>query len=151
MGRISQVVQQNLDASIWKRFPDEAHQPHVVLKILICVISDCLAVVFLEQLRVNLLLGRFELRPHIILLADKNELSRGRMIFVLQKVMHPEPEIFQAEFAEVFASDCKWIEIVLFQVPTEFASPFLVFPPEKTRRQKEPRHNDGCDYIDTKL
>ena len=73
------------------------------------------------------------------------------MIFVFQKVMRAEPKILQAKLAEILARNCKWIEIVLFQVPTEFASSFLVFPPEKTRRQKERRHNDGCDYIDTKL
>src|SRR6266571_7047499 len=101
MRRVSEVVQQNLDSGIWKRFSDEAHEPHVILEVLVCVVCDFLSVVLLKELRVSFLFRGFELRVHITLFADKNELSRGRMIFVLEEVMHPKPEIFQTELAEV--------------------------------------------------
>src|SRR5437899_10383003 len=113
--------------------------------------DNCFALQFLENLRVNLLLIGFELRPHVILLANENELSRGRMIFVLQEVMHAKPEILQAEFAKVFASDCEWIEIVFLKVSSKLAAAFLVFPPNEADRQKEQRYNDRRDDIATEV
>ena len=59
------------------------------------------------------------------------------MIFVFEEVMHPQPEIFQTELAKVFARDGERVEIVLVQVFTKLASPFLVLSPQKTERQKE--------------
>ncbi len=85
------------------------------------------------------------------MLADKNELARGRMIFVLKKVMHPKPEILQAEFAEVFARNGKRIEIVLFEISAKLATAFLVFSPEKARGQKEQRYDDRSDDVNTEL
>src|SRR5436190_334917 len=70
------------------------------------------------------------------------------MIFVLQEVLHPQPEIFQAELAEVFASDGKWIKIVLFEISPKLAPPLLVFAPQKTEAQKEQRYDDRPDDID---
>ena len=93
--------------------------------------ATCLAVIFLEQLRVNLLLGRFELCAHIILFANENELPRRRMIFVLEEVMHAQPEILQAEFTKVFAGDRERIEIVLFEILPKLTLPLFVFSPEK--------------------
>src|SRR6266545_401395 len=131
---VSEVVEQNLDASIWKRFPDETHQPHVVLEILICVVGDLFAIVFLKQLRIDLLFRRLQLRPHITLLANENELPRGRMVFVLEEVMHAQPEILWAELPKILASDREWIEIVLFEISPELATPFFVFSPGKSCR-----------------
>src|SRR6266571_1400883 len=129
MRRVSEVVQQNLDSGIWKRFSDEAHEPHVVLEVLVCVVCDFLSVVLLKELRVNFLFRGFELRAHITLFANENELSGGRIIFVLQEVMHPQPEIFKAEFAKVFARDRERVEIVLFKISAKLPSPFLVLSP----------------------
>ena len=71
------------------------------------------------------------------MLADEDELSCGRVIFILEEVMHAQPEIFQAELAEILAGDGEWIEIVLFQISPEFSPPFLVLTPEKPCYQKE--------------
>src|SRR6266487_4376629 len=122
---VSEVVEQNLDASIWKRFPDETHQPHVVLEILICVVCDLFAIVFLKQLRIDLLFRRLQLSPHITLLANENELPRGRMVFVLEEVMHAQPEIFKAKFAKIFARYRERIEIVLCEISPELPTPFF--------------------------
>src|ERR1700719_1808439 len=73
------------------------------------------------------------------------------MIFVLQEVMHSESEIFQTEFAKVFARDRERVEIVLFEISPKLPSPFLVFSPEKTSREKEQRDNNRSDHIDAKL
>src|SRR4029453_548100 len=89
--------------------------------------------------------------PHIVLLADENELSRRRMIIVFEEVVHPQPEIFQAKLAKVFARDGERVEIVLVEVLAKLASPFLVFSPQKTERQKEQRYNDRSDDVDRKL
>ena len=51
--------------------------------------------------------------------------------------MHPEPEILQAEFAKVFASDGERIEIVLFQISAKLAAPLLVFSPDEADGEKE--------------
>src|SRR5436305_14006408 len=73
------------------------------------------------------------------------------MIFVLEKVMHAQPKISQAELAKIIARDREWIEIVLFQVSAEFATLFFVFAPKKSCCKKEQRHNDRCNNIDTEL
>jgi hypothetical protein len=65
--------------------------------------------------------------------------------------MHAQAKISQAELAKILARDREWIEIVLFQVSAEFTTLFLVFAPEKSCYQKEQRHNDRCDNIDTEL
>ena len=88
---------------------------------------------------------------HIILLADKNKLSRGRMILVLEKIMHAQPKISKAELAKILAGDHERIEIVLFQVSSKLAALFFVFSPEKSCYQKQQRHNDRRDNIDTKF
>ena len=123
----------------------------IVFEKFVSVVGDRLAVIFLEQLRVNFLLRGFELCAHIILFANENELSRSRVIFVFQEIMHAQPEIFQAEFAKVFPTDRERIKIVLFQISSKLSSPFLVLPPEKTCRQKEQRHNDRCNNVDGKF
>jgi hypothetical protein len=51
------------------------------------------------------------------------------MIFVFEEVMHPQPEIFQAKLAKVFARDGERVEIVLVEVFAELALPFLVLSP----------------------
>src|SRR6202040_4101241 len=102
MRRIGEVMQQDLNSGVRKGFADEAHNALVVLKKFMCVIGNLLTVIFLEYLSVNLLLGGLELRSHIVLLADEDELSLGGMNFVFKEVMHSQPEILQAEFAEVF-------------------------------------------------
>src|SRR4030095_4755281 len=73
------------------------------------------------------------------------------MILVFEEVVHPQPEIFQAELAKVFARDGKWVEIVLVEVFAKLALPFLVFSPQKTEPQKEERYNDRSDDVDRKL
>src|SRR5206468_10240400 len=102
-------------------------------------------------LRVDVLLSGFGLPPHVVLLADKNELPRSSIIFVLEEVMHAQPEIFHAEFAKVFARNGKRIEIVLFEISAKLATAFLVFSPSKSCRQKEQRHDDRGDDVNTKL
>src|SRR6516162_7503448 len=134
---IGQVVQQNLDPGVRKRFPNKAHDPLIVFEELLRVVGNRLAVIFLEQLRVNLLLSGFELRPHVVLLADKNELPRCRMILILEEVMRAQPEVFQTEFTKVLARDHERVEIVLFEISAKLATAFLVFSPEKARGQKE--------------
>ena len=42
----------------------------------------------------NGLLVRLELRAHVVLLSDENELSRRPRIIVAQEVMHHEAELF---------------------------------------------------------
>src|SRR5260370_41073838 len=73
------------------------------------------------------------------------------MIFVLEEVMHAQPKIFQAEFAKVFTGYSERIEIVLFEILPKLATAFLVFTPQKARRQKEQRHNDRSNDIDAEL
>src|SRR4030095_10578519 len=73
------------------------------------------------------------------------------MIFVLEEVMHPQPEIFQAELAEVFPSYDKRIKVVLFEISPKLALPFLVLSPQKTERQKEQRYDDRSDDVDRKI
>ena len=151
MCRVSQVVQQDFNSRIRKGFSDQTHNALVVFKEFLCVVRDRFPVVFLEQLRVNLLLSRLKLCAHIILLANENQLSRGGMIFVLEEIMHAQPEVFQTELAEILASDCEWIEVVLFQISTEFLAAFLVFAPQKPCYQKGQRHDDRGDDVDTEF
>src|SRR6516225_3979605 len=73
------------------------------------------------------------------------------MIFVLEEVMHAQPEILQAEFAEVFPRHSKRIEVILFEISPKLASPLLVFAPQKTEAQKEQRYDDRRDDINRKL
>src|SRR5437762_8352082 len=73
------------------------------------------------------------------------------MIFVLEEVMHAQAKIFQAEFAEVFAGDREGIEIVLFEISAKLATPFFVFSPSKSCRQKEQRYDDRSDDVNTEL
>src|SRR4029077_4476381 len=151
MRRMSEIVEQDLNSRVRKRLTDQPHNAHVILQKFICIVGDLFAVVFLEQLRVNLLFGRLKLTPHIVLLADENELSRCRMIFVFEEIVHPQPEIFQAEFAKVFARDGERVEIVLVEVFAKLALPLLVFAPQKTEAQEEQRYNDRSDDVDRKL
>ena len=65
--------------------------------------------------------------------------------------MHPQPEIFQAELAEVFPSYDKRIKVVLFEISPKLALPLLVFAPQKTEAQKEQRYDDRRDDIDREL
>src|SRR4030095_13342986 len=73
------------------------------------------------------------------------------MIFVLEEIMHAQPEILQTKLAEVFARDGERVEIVLVEVFAELALPFLVLSPQKTERQKKQRYNDRSDDVDRKL
>src|ERR1700682_6532201 len=61
--------------------------------------------------------------------------------------MHAKAEIPQAKFAEVFARDREWIEIVLVQVATKFPPALFVFSPEKSNREEEERCNNRCNYV----
>src|SRR5262249_13913579 len=148
---VSELMQQDFNFSVRKLLAYEPHDAHVIFQEFICIVGDLFTVVFLKQLDVNLLFSRLELRPHIVLLADKNQLPRGCMIFVLEEVMHAQPEIFQAELAEVFARYCERIEIVLVQVSAELAASLFVLAPQKTERQKEQRYDDRRDDVDRKL
>ena len=65
--------------------------------------------------------------------------------------MHPQPEIFQAELAEVFAGDGERVEIVLVEVFAKLALPFLVFAPDETEGEEQHRYNDRSDDVDRKL
>src|SRR5215471_5030914 len=151
MCRVSEIMQQDLESCVRKRFADQPHDAHVIFEEFICVVGDLFAVVFLKQLGVNLLFDGLELRAHIVLLADENELTRGRMIFVFEEVMHAQSEIFQAELAEVFACYCERIEIVLVQVSAELAASLFVLAPQKTERQKEQRYDNRGDDVNRKL
>src|SRR5205807_10515579 len=100
------------------------------------IIDDLLPVVLVEQLRVDLLLGRFELPAHVVLFANENQLPRGGVIVVLQKVMHPEAKVVQIELAKVFACDRERIKIVLLKIATELSPTLLVSSPNETGDQK---------------
>ena len=65
--------------------------------------------------------------------------------------MHPQTEVFQAEFAKILPGDREWIEVVLFKIPPKSAAAFLVFSPEKPRGQKHERYDDRGDDIDAEL
>ena len=111
-----------------------------------CIVDDLLAVILVEQLGVDLLLGRFELGSHVVLLADENELSRRGVILVLQEIMHPEPEIVQVKLGEVVAVDTVRVKVVLLEAATEFPA-LLVFAPGVTGREENGRGDDGRDDV----
>jgi hypothetical protein len=92
------------------------------------------------------LLRSFELGANVVLFADKNQLSRCGVVVVLQEIVHPEAEILEVKFGEVFAIDRKRVEIVVLEIATELAS-FLVFSPKKARREQDERGDDRRDYI----
>src|SRR5260370_23860866 len=142
MRGISQVVEQNLNPRIRERFPDEPHQPHIVLEILIRIVDNFSAVIFFEELHVNSLLCRLELAADVTLFANKNQLPRRRVVLVLKEVMHSQPEIFQTEFAEILATDCERIKIVFLQISPKFAAAFLVFSPNESSGEKQQGDND---------
>src|SRR6516164_105162 len=73
------------------------------------------------------------------------------MIFVLEEVMHAQPEIFQAELAKVLSSNSERIEVVLFEISPKFAPTFLVFAPHKADAEKKCRHDDRRDHVDPKF
>ena len=151
MRGISQIVQQNFDASVGKRFPDEPDDSLVVLEKFVGVVDNFLPLIFVKKLRVSFLFGWLQLGPHVILLADKKQLPRRSVVVVFEKIMHPEPEIFQAELAKVLARNGKRIEVVIVQISAKLAASFFVFSPEKACRKKEQRYNDRCDDIDAEL
>ena len=97
------------------------------------------------------MLGGLELGADIVLLSNENELSRRGVIFVLEKIMHPEPKIFQAELAKVLAANGERIEVVFLEVSPEFPAALLVFSPDETGGQKNQRGDDGGDDVDTDL
>src|SRR5262249_35699714 len=148
---VSELMQQDFNFSVRKLLAYDQHDTYLIFQSFICIVGVFFTVVFLKPLDVTLLFSRLELRPHIVLLADKNQLPRGCMIFVLEEVMHAQPEIFQAELAEVFARYCERIEIVLVQVSAELAASLFVLAPQKTERQKEQRYDDRRDDINRKL
>ena len=88
------------------------------------------------------MLSRLELCAHVVLFANKNKLPRRSMILVLEEVVHAEPEIFQTQLAKILARNGERIEVVFFQVASEFPPALLVFSPNKTGSQKEERRND---------
>src|SRR4029450_355287 len=149
--RIGQIVQQDFDAGIWQRFSNQPNDVDIVFEEFGRIVGNFLAIVLIEQLRVDFLLGRLELAPNIILLTYKNQLPRCCPVFVFEKIMHSEPEILWTEFAKVLASDREWIEIVLFQVSAEFAALFFVFPPKKAHGEKEERDNYRRDDVNAEL
>src|SRR2546421_6108133 len=151
MRGIGQIVQENFDPSVGKRFSDKPHNPLVVLEELVGVIDDSLAVILVEQLRVNFLLGWLELVPDVVLFTDENELTRGRVILVLEEVMHAESEIVQVELAKIFARDRERIKIVFLDIATELSATFLVFSPNETGAEKKQRCNDRCDDVHADL
>src|SRR5438105_14568002 len=122
---ISQIMQQNFHSDIWKRFSDQPHESYVVFQILSRVVSDLLAVIFLEKFRVNFLLGRLELAAHVILLADENELARCGVIVVLEEVVDAEPKIFEIKLGHIIAIDGVGIKVIFFEIPAIAASLFF--------------------------
>src|SRR5947207_10227992 len=73
------------------------------------------------------------------------------MIFVLEEVMHSQPEIFQAELTEVLPSYGKRIKVVLFEISPKLALPLLVFAPHKADDEEKCRHDDRRNHVDPKL
>jgi len=118
----------------------------VVFKKLMRVIDDLFTIIFFEKLRVDLLLGRLELPPNVVLFADEDELARGSRIVVPQEVMHPEPEIVQVKLGEIVAVDAVWIKVVLLEATTEFPALF-VLAPGVTGREENGRRDDGRDDV----
>ena len=68
-------MQQDFNSRIRKGFSDQTHNPLVVLEKFVRVVGHLLAIVFLEQLRVNFLFRRLELIANAVLFADENELE----------------------------------------------------------------------------
>src|SRR5439155_830297 len=149
--RIGQIVQQNFNAGIGERFSNQPHNPHVILEEFGRVVGNSFSVVSIKKLCIDLLLCWFKLATHIILLANKKQLPRRRVVVVFKEIMHPEPEIFQAELAKVLARNGERIEVVIVQISAKLAASFFVFSPEKACRKKEQRYNDRCDDIDAEL
>ena len=115
------------------------------------IIGNFLAVILVEQLRVNFLLGWFKLCSDVVLFANEYELASRGVIFVLQEIMHSEPKIFETELAKVLATNCERIEVVFIQISSEFPSAFLVFSPNETGREKDQRRDNGRDHVDSDL
>ncbi len=65
--------------------------------------------------------------------------------------MHPQPEVFQAKLAEVFARDGERIEIVFVQIFAELTPPFLVLAPGEPDGEEKQRYNDRSNDVDRKL
>src|SRR5437764_9085461 len=65
--------------------------------------------------------------------------------------MHTQPKILQAEFAEIFACHCEWIEIVFLKISSKLPAPLFVFAPNESYGQKKCRHDDRRDDVDTKF
>ena len=147
---ISQVVQKDLDPGVWKRFPNQSDDSHVIFEILIRIVDDSFAVVLLEQAGIFFLLSRLELFTHVVLFANEDKLTRRGIVVVLQKVMHAEAKIVQIELAEVFARHAVRIEVVLLELAAELAS-FLIFPPEKTGGEQDERGDDRRDDINANV
>jgi hypothetical protein len=80
------------------------------------------------------------------LFPDENERSRSRVVVVLQKIMHAQPEILEIELGHIVPIDRVRIKIVFLQIPAE-APPLFVFSPEKSGGQQNDRCNDRCDHI----
>ena len=57
MGRIREIVQENFNPGVRKRFPDQSHNALVVLEKLVRVVDNFLSFIFVEQLRVLFLFG----------------------------------------------------------------------------------------------
>src|SRR5207302_4266778 len=113
--------------------------------------GNLLAVIIVEQLRVNFLVRRFKLRSDVVLFANEYELASRGVIFLLQEIMHSEPKIFETEVAKVLATNCERVEVVSIQISPEFPAPFLVFSPNETGREKDQRRDDGRDHVDSDL
>lgn len=139
--RVRQIVEQDLDAKVRKRFADQPRNPGKVLQVFAGVVGDLFALVLVEQSRVNLLLRRLELGADVVLFADEDKLARGGRVVVAQEVMHPEPEIVQVKLGEIVAVDGVRVKVVLLEPATEFSA-LLVLTPGVTGREENDRRDD---------
>ena len=73
---------------------------------------------------------------HIVLLADEYKLSRRGVVVVLQEIMHTQPKILEIKLGKIVPINRKRVEVVLFKIPTVFAS-LLVFSPKKAGREQD--------------
>src|SRR5204862_2221332 len=115
---------------------------------LVRIIGNFLAVILVEQLRVNFLLGWFKLCSDVVLFANEYELASRGVIFVLQGIMHSKAKILETKLAKVLPHHGNRIEVVFIQISPKLPAAFLVFSPNETGREKDKRRDNGRDYVD---
>jgi len=114
-GRIGEIVHQHLDPHVRKGAAEEPGDVAVVLEELAGVVAHGLAVAPGEQPLVGAqILGR-ELRAHVVLLADEDQLARGAQVAIAEQVVNAVAEVLETELGEVLGGRDVGIEVILMQ------------------------------------